>query len=37
MKLKKLLKLIPDEYKIGLTDYEGMSRLFRMEQKKMPL
>lgn len=23
MKLKKLLKLIPDEYKIGLTDYEG--------------
>lgn len=22
MKLKKLLKLIPDEYKIGITDYE---------------
>ena len=21
MKLKKLLKLIPDEYKIGITDY----------------
>lgn len=23
MKLKKLLKLIPDEYKIGITDYAG--------------
>ena len=22
MKLRKLLKLIPDEYKIGITDYE---------------